>query len=156
MVSPRTQCCHIGMPEKSDQGPRCAHRLTVSLLATSLCLAFTGCNSFSNRTLVKQLQGENERLISEFRAQKDLSNRLAERNQLLEGRLAESEKLIARELGASRISSLPSARLGSGSNTSRAARSLEGASDSFGGANSTSAPGSAGAALDTSLRWESR
>ncbi len=71
------------------------------------CLA--GCNSLGSGKLADQLREENERLISEFRAQRDANEKLRQQNQMLEDRVAESEKLLARTLSQtnSRISSRP-------------------------------------------------
>ncbi len=77
---------------------------------TVLLLAGSGCNSFGNSRLVKELQSENDRLLAEFRAQRTRSEELEKSNQLQAQRLAESEKLLARLSqggGPGRVSSLP-------------------------------------------------
>jgi hypothetical protein len=69
-----------------------------------------GCNSFGNGKLVKELERENERLLAEFRAQRDRNAELEASNRLQAERLAESEKLLARltqETPGGRLSSLP-------------------------------------------------
>ena len=61
-----------------------------------LLLLVPGCQNWSGLSRSKQLQQENERLLSDFRAQKQIAEELYARNQKLDQRLAESEKLIAR------------------------------------------------------------
>ncbi|MCA9192877.1 MAG: hypothetical protein KDB03_13970 [Planctomycetales bacterium] len=64
----------------------------------SLGLALlSGCSSFGQGKMLKQLQTENERLLSEFRQQRDQLGVLKQQNQLLASRLEESEKLLARQ-----------------------------------------------------------
>ena len=65
-----------------------------------------GCGSNTQR--VQQLQNENDRLLSEYRAQRDQVTQLNERLATLQNRLAESEKLLARNspLPSSRVSRL--------------------------------------------------
>lgn len=82
-----------------------------------LCLLTTalGCNSFGNGKLAKQLQSENDQLVREFRAQRDRNAELTRANQLLEDRIAETEKQLARNFQAdngrlSRLNSLPSSK----------------------------------------------
>lgn len=69
---------------------------------------------------MRQYQLESDRLLSEFRSQKKRADELEQRNQQLEQRLGESEKLIARLQGRS-PSRLADSRSGgagaSGSNT---------------------------------------
>lgn len=78
------------------------------VILSALLLTTSGCNAFGNRKVVQELQAENERLISEFRAQRDSNERLKRQNHELETRVAESEKLLARtyQNGGPRISSL--------------------------------------------------
>lgn len=74
-------------------------------------LLLTGCNAFGTGKLAKQLQEENDRLVTEFRAQRERSEELLQANRQLERRIAESEKLLARQhQSGSRISSLNSGR----------------------------------------------
>ncbi len=79
----------------------------------ALLVLVSGCNSFGNSRLVKELQTENERLLTEFRGQRDRASELEKANRLQAERLAESEKLLARmSQGAGttgRLSSLPQA-----------------------------------------------
>ncbi|GAB5403459.1 MAG: hypothetical protein Aurels2KO_16900 [Aureliella sp.] len=84
--------------------------MRLALLGPALLAAlFSGCNSLGSGKLAEQLREENERLISEFRAQRDTNEKLRKQNQMLEDRVAESEKLLARTLSKtdSRISSRP-------------------------------------------------
>jgi hypothetical protein len=138
------------------------------LCGLALLVAFSGCNSFGNTRLVKELQSENERLLSEFRAQRDRASELEKANQLQAERLAESEKLLARLSqggGAGRLSSLPFSDLsgtGVGGNSTNPSSQLPGAgspvgvfSGSPGTAGSAGAnPGSANPTPD--LRWQPR
>jgi hypothetical protein len=67
-----------------------------------------GCRNGVPMIGSQQLRDENARLSSEYRIQKDRADQLAARNQQLESRLGESEKMVAQMLGnkpASRISS---------------------------------------------------
>lgn len=76
------------------------------LLAISMC----GCNLFGSGQQLKQLRAENDRLISEFRAQRDRLATLQQTNAMLEARVGEAEKLLARSgqtLPSSRISQAP-------------------------------------------------
>ncbi len=93
-------------PRSCAQSP--THRW-VLLSGGMLFSALAGCNSLGSGKLAEQLREENERLISEFRAQRDANEKLREHNELLEDRVAESEKLLARTLSQtdSRISSRP-------------------------------------------------
>lgn len=61
---------------------------------------------FGSTTQLKQLQAENDKLVSEYRAQRDKVAKLQETNVALEQRVAEAEKLLARS-----GSNLPSTRL---------------------------------------------
>ena len=77
----------------------------MTLIASSV-----GCNSFGNGKLVQQLQNENERLLTEFRAERSRREEFERQNKTLEARLSESEKLLARQTqgpASSRVSSLP-------------------------------------------------
>lgn len=81
-----------------------------TLLALLLLITLSGCNSFGSGKLVQQLQNENERLLTEFRAEKKRREEFEKQNRTLEARLSESEKLLARQSqgASSRLSSLPS------------------------------------------------
>ena len=69
----------------------------------ALLVVIGGCGSGGQR--LQQLQNENDRLLSEYRAQRDQVAQLNEKLAVAQNRLAESEKLLARQ------SSLPSSRL---------------------------------------------
>jgi hypothetical protein len=80
------------------------------LLCLLACAAISGCNSLGNAKLVQELRNENERLLAEFRAERDKREKLERDKALVENRLAESEKLLARSYSGSlpsRLSSLP-------------------------------------------------
>ncbi len=62
-----------------------------------------GCGSNNQR--LTQLQNENDRLLSEYRAQRDQLTLLNEKLAVAQNRLAESEKLLARQ------TTMPSTRL---------------------------------------------
>ncbi len=82
---------------------QCARSPAWALLAMVFLAGTSGCSSNTQR--IQQLQSENDRLLSEYRAQRDQVNQLNERLTTLQSRLAESEKLLARQ------SPLPSSRL---------------------------------------------
>ncbi len=88
------------------------HSVGLRLALVLACLsASLGCNSFGNGKLVKQLQLENERLLGEFRAERQRREESERLNSTLEARLSESEKLLARQTQGTipnRLSSLPS------------------------------------------------
>lgn len=67
----------------------------------------TGCQRWPGSQVMRQYQQDSDRLLSEFRSQKKRAEDLEARNQQLEQRLSESEKLIARMQGN------PSSRIGS-------------------------------------------
>lgn len=76
------------------------HHLSVKaprslIMFLCICVAAAGCGGSSQR--LQQLQNENDRLISEYRAQRDQVSQLNERLATLQNRLAESEKLLARQ-----------------------------------------------------------
>lgn len=85
-------------------------------ILTGVLLSSAGCNSMGAGKQLKQLEVENNRLLSEFRAERQRRESAERSAQQLEMRLAESEKMLARQLntGSSpgRLSSLPT---GSGS-----------------------------------------
>ncbi len=66
---------------------------------------FAGCGS--HRRIV-QLQSDNERLLAEYRTQRDQNKDLTQKNAILEARVAESEKMLAQlnRNSGSRISML--------------------------------------------------
>jgi len=80
------------------------------LIVLIAILVLPGCNAFGLRKQLQQLENENSRLLSEFRAERQRRETAERTTQQLELRLAESEKLLARQLqdGApGRLSSLP-------------------------------------------------
>ncbi|MFO0939285.1 MAG: hypothetical protein U0930_00815 [Pirellulales bacterium] len=87
------------------------NKATLLILITSLIVGSTGCNSFGAGKQMKQLEMENNRLLSEFRAERQRRESAERSAQQLELRLAESEKMLARQLqngtAPSRLSSLP-------------------------------------------------
>ena len=97
----------ISLFSTPNTGRTCSPSLSLGL-ALSLLLAAAGCTSNTQR--IQQLQSENDRLLSEYRAQRDQVTQLNERLATLQSRLAESEKLLARQspLPTSRVSRLNS------------------------------------------------
>lgn len=80
------------------------------LIVAALAVALPGCNAFGLRSQLQQLEAENNRLISEFRAERQRREAAERTAQQLEVKLAESEKLLARQSQQSaggRLSSLP-------------------------------------------------
>lgn len=75
-----------------------------------IVLSLSGCSSFGTGKQLQQLEHENSRLLSEFRAERQRRESAERTAQQLEARLAESEKMLARQLqgppGAGRLSSL--------------------------------------------------
>ncbi len=70
----------------------------------------TGCGLFGGAAQLKQLQAENDKLVTEYRAQRDKNAKLQETNVALEQRVAEAEKLLARSgysQPSSRLSQVP-------------------------------------------------
>lgn len=65
------------------------------LLGFALVAITSGCGSNNQR--LTQLQNENDRLLNEYRAQRDQVAQLNEKLALAQNRLAESEKLLARQ-----------------------------------------------------------
>ena len=65
---------------------------------------------FGGAAQLKQLQAENDKLVNEYRAQRDKVAKLQETNVALEQRVAEAEKLLARSghnLPTTRLSQVP-------------------------------------------------
>jgi hypothetical protein len=87
-------------------------------LVAGIILILTGCNSMGAGKQLKQLELENNRLLSEFRAERQRRESAERTAQRLETLLAESEKTLARQLqgppGAGRLSSLPLSPSGTG------------------------------------------
>lgn len=63
----------------------------------ALVLSTAGCQKWPGSQQASQFQIDRERLLGEFRAEKKRVEELAARNRMLEQRLAESEKAIARQ-----------------------------------------------------------
>lgn len=86
-----------------------------SAVVTLLCLCWllpcvSGCGLFGSGQQVKQLQSENDRLLAEYRSQRDRVAKLQETNAALEARVGEAERLLAQSgsgLPSSRISRVP-------------------------------------------------
>lgn len=83
----------IALPNRADIRRTAAW----GLVAVACMCSNVGCSAFGNRKLVEQLQAENEKLLSEFRGQRERAAELAQANRLLEDRIAETEKLLARQ-----------------------------------------------------------
>lgn len=86
-------------------------KATLLALIASIVVGSAGCNSIGAGKQMKQLEMENNRLLSEFRAERQRRESAERTAQQLELRLAESEKMLARQLqngsSPSRLSSLP-------------------------------------------------
>ncbi len=118
-------------------------------LAMAACLPFAGCNSFGNGQLVQELRHENERLLTEFRAERDRREQSEKTLRLVESRLEESEKLLAKHYQGTSASRL----------TRRPPKLPSGATGSGQLPFSADLPGVGGrpaADPDTGLRWERR
>lgn len=63
----------------------------------ALVVSTVGCQKWPGSQQASQFQIDRERLLGEFRAEKKRVEELAARNRMLEQRLAESEKAIARQ-----------------------------------------------------------
>ncbi|MBX3422892.1 MAG: hypothetical protein KF752_15165 [Pirellulaceae bacterium] len=84
--------------------------LMLCLAGGGVLPAATGCNVFTGKKQLQQLETENNRLLSEYRAERQRRETAERTAQQLEVRLAESEKLLARQIqdsATSRLSSLP-------------------------------------------------
>ncbi len=89
------------LPRRKDPSERTVlGRLQRPIMGT-LCLVLlaglTGCGTLGNSKLVKQLQIENERLLSEYRVQRDELARTSQQLASTRQKLAESEKMLARQ-----------------------------------------------------------
>lgn len=90
-----------------------SRRLAVAVRAMGvMCLlaCSSGCGLFSSGQQLKQLQMENDRLLSEYRSQRERVASLQETNAALEARVGEAERLLAqvgKTLPSSRISRAP-------------------------------------------------
>jgi hypothetical protein len=75
--------------------------LPILALLTGIMFGLPGCQRFPGSQAMRQYQLESDRLLAEYRAEKKRNEDLTARNGLLEQRLAESEKLLARNTGGS-------------------------------------------------------
>ncbi len=75
------------------------HHLRMWVMCCGIASLFTGCQQWPGTQAMKQYQLESDRLLSEFRAQKKRAEEYEQRNQQLEKRLGESERLIAKLQG---------------------------------------------------------
>jgi hypothetical protein len=75
----------------------CSDRFIARILVFVLCVGAAGCQRWPGVQQARQFQIDSERLLGEFRAQKKRADELAAKNQLLEQRLAESEKSLAKQ-----------------------------------------------------------
>lgn len=88
-----------------------------AVVALALTVSLSGCGLMGSGQQLKQLQMENDRLLSEYRSQRERLAALQETNAALEARVGEAERLLAqvgKTLPSSRISRAP--QRGSSSN----------------------------------------
>ncbi|MGN6546217.1 MAG: hypothetical protein ACTHK7_14280 [Aureliella sp.] len=100
-----------------------------ALVATGLIVCLSGCGTLGSGQQLKQLQMENDRLVSEYRAQRERVAALQETNAALEARVGEAERMLA-QVGKT----LPSSRI------SRAPQRSSGSANSSTGSGSSTAP----------------
>lgn len=74
-----------------------AYRFVRGMFLFLVCVFGAGCQRWPGSQQARQFQIDSDRLLGEFRAQKKRADELASKNQLLEERLAESEKVLARQ-----------------------------------------------------------
>jgi hypothetical protein len=129
---------------------RSAFSVLLRCLCLLPCLLVTGCGTVG-RSQMAQLQNENDRLLAEYRAQRDESTRLKESLAVAQARLAESEKLLARQnpIPSSRLSRLNDPTFGVANSTPNAV--LPGANRS--GLMDASPPGSSPSESPKALQW---
>lgn len=92
-----------------------------AMVATGMVVCLSGCGTFGSGQQLKQLQMENDRLVSEYRAQRERVAALQETNAALEARVGEAERMLAqvgKTLPSSRISRAPQRSSGSASSSS--------------------------------------
>lgn len=95
-------CCSSLRPTKK-------RHLSRAICCLAGLLTMSGCSSFGNGKMVQELKNDNERLLAEFRAERDRREKTEQALKQAEVRLAESEKLVARQYqapGADRVSRL--------------------------------------------------
>lgn len=88
----------VAMDVRAQQRSHPTHTLLGLLVAIALFLS-TGCQQWPGTQAMRQYQLESDKLLSEFRSMKKRADDLEQRNQQLEQRLGESEKLIAKLQG---------------------------------------------------------
>lgn len=98
--------------EKESEVLAKSHQMSTGFLIAMACVTLLpGCNAFGLRSQLQQLESENSRLLSEFRAERQRREAAELTARQLETRLAESEKLLARQSQdfstPGRLSSLP-------------------------------------------------
>lgn len=136
------------------------------LVILTAVTSMPGCGAFGLRKQLQQLEHENSRLLSEFRAERQ-RREVAEQNaQQMEHRLAESEKLLARQMqegAGGRLSSLPNQSLSPGLPGSFVNGSIGGtlnsAWDGTGGPNALGGPNAMGGQSRSGqgdLMWKQR
>ena len=91
----------IGMDTKPSLTTRrfSFRTLRMWVMCGGIACALTGCQQWPGTQAMKQYQLESDRLLSEFRSQKKRAEELEQRNQQLERRLGESERMIAKLQG---------------------------------------------------------
>ncbi len=139
-------------PHLSAKAP---HALLLGLLV-GLTVCASGCGGTSQR--LQQLQNENDRLLSEYRAQRDQVTQLNERLATLQNRLAESEKLLARQSPSpstrlSRLNNDPNGFSGSSPRGTAGKPTSSTTNSAQGGAVNPSSSGSAGPLANEELYW---
>jgi len=75
------------------------YTLRMWVMCFGIASLFAGCQQWPGTQAMKQYQLESDRLLSEFRSQKKRAEELEQRNQQLERRLGESERMIAKLQG---------------------------------------------------------
>ncbi|MEC8557828.1 MAG: hypothetical protein VXZ82_22720 [Planctomycetota bacterium] len=128
-----------------------ATRLRYPLLLTLaglLCGSVTGCSSLNIRGgQIKELQSENQRLMTEYRAEKTRREQAELALKQMENRLAQSEKLVARRYGPTAPRTPSNTPYNFGSSNSGTG-TLNGLGESFGRGY--------GSPDDAGMRWQSR
>lgn len=117
-------------------------------LAVLLCVSATGCSALNFRGgQIKELQSDNQRLITEYHAEKKRREQAELALKEMENRLAQSEKLVARRYGPTAPRTPSSTPYNFGSSNSGAG-TLNGLGESFG--RGYGSPDNSG------MRWQSR
>lgn len=117
-------------------------------LAVLLCGSASGCSSLNFRGgQIKELQSDNQRLITEYHAEKKRREQAELALKQMENRLAQSEKLVARRYGPTAPRTPSNAPYNFGSSNSGTG-TLNGLGESFGRGY--------GSPDDAGMRWQSR